>query len=197
MFNPVFNKDGSVSYFRIICLITALGCFICGCVMNSNSNDDELAQVPAKEQSDASLRAQTENARISSLKLREKAVEEFVSNTEFMQTCGTLDRSYDNCVVELSDDLKPYYSLALDSSDDGYSMVIEATPQNNDSCRLFESNSNGEILGLNDKGESDKNCLLDLENKSNTFKVLRDTDNKSGQSAPSGLTPLVKQLTNR
>ena len=133
----------------------------------------------------------------NSLEIREKAVAELAQNAEFMQTCGTLDRSYDNCVVELSDDLKPFYSLDLESSDDGYSMILTATEQNKDSCRTFESNSNGEIIGLNEQGESDKNCLLDLAKDENNFKVSRDTDNKSGQSAPSGLAPLVKHLTNR
>ena len=126
-----------------------------------------------------------------------KAVAELAQNTEFMQTCGTLDRSYDNCVVELSDELKPYYSMDLDSSDDGYSLILKATDNNTDTCRLFESNSNGELIGLNEHGESDKNCLLDLANGENNFKVSRDTDNKSGQSAPSGLAPIVKHLTNR
>ncbi|SFK42873.1 hypothetical protein [Succinivibrio dextrinosolvens] len=194
MFNPVFNKDGSVSYFRVFCLITAVSCLICGCVMKTSNNDD-LSDLQAQS---AMIEKDLDNVpEENSLEIREKAVAELAQNAEFMQTCGTLDRSYDNCVVELSDDLKPFYSLDLDSSDDGYSMILTATEQNKDSCRTFESNSNGEIIGLNEHGESDKNCLLDLAKNENNFKVSRDTDNKSGQSAPSGLAPLVKHLTNR
>ena len=194
MFNPVFNKDGSVSYFRVICLITAVSCFVCGCVMKSSKNEDQTASNAEPVQT---VEAESSAQEDSSLQIREKAIAELASNAEFMQTCGTLDRSYDNCVVELSEDLKPYYSMDLDSSDDGYSLVLKATEQNKDNCRLFESNSNGELIGLNENGESDKNCLLDLANSDNNFKVSRDTDDKSGQSAPSGLAPLVKHLTNR
>ena len=194
MFNPVFNKDGSVSYFRVFCLITAVSCLICGCVMKT-FNTDDLSDLQAQT---AMIEKDLDNVpEDNSLEIREKAVAELSQNAEFMQTCGTLDRSYDNCVVELSDDLKPFYSLDLESSDDGYSMILTATEQNKDSCRTFESNSNGEIIGLNEQGESDKNCLLDLAKDENNFKVSRDTDNKSGQSAPSGLAPLVKHLTNR
>lgn len=194
MFNPVFNKDGSVSYFRVFCLITAVSCLICGCVMKTSNNDD-LSDLQAQT---AMIEKDLDNVpEENSLEIREKAVAELAQNAEFMQTCGTLDRSYDNCVVELSDDLKPFYSLDLESSDDGYSMILTATEQNKDSCRTFESNSNGEIIGLNEHGESDKNCLLDLAKDEINFKVFRDTDNKSGQSAPSGLAPLVKHLTNR
>ncbi len=193
MFNPVFNKDGSVSYFRVCCLITAVSCLICGCVMKSSKPDD-LSDLQAQ----TALLAEEDTPSVdNSLEIREKAVAELAQNTEFMQTCGTLDRSYDNCVVELSEDLKPYYSMDLESSDDGYSLILKATDNNTDTCRLFESNSNGELIGLNEQGESDKNCLLDLANGENNFKVSRDTDNKSGQSAPSGLAPIVKHLTNR
>jgi len=157
------------------------------------SEDVEAAHLEAVQAKSKDL----EDRFDSSKQIRERALVEFALNTEFMQTCGTLDRSYDNCVVELSDDLKPYYSMALDSGDDGYSMVLNATSKNHDNCRSFESNSNGELIGINDRGEPDKNCLLDLANSDNTFKVFRDTDNTSGQSAPSGLTPLVKHLTNR
>ena len=194
MFNPVFNKDGSVSYFRVFCLITAVSCLICGCVMKTSNNDD-LSDLQAQT---AMIEKDLDNVpEENSLEIREKAVAELAQNAEFMQTCGTLDRSYDNCVVELSDDLKPYYSMDLESSDDGYSLILKATDNNTDTCRLFESNSNGELIGLNEQGESDKNCLLDLAKDENNFKVSRDTDNKSGQSAPSGLAPLVKHLTNR
>ena len=47
MFNPIFNADGSLSYFRVTCLIVALGCLIGGCVMDSSSdskNKDEVSE---------------------------------------------------------------------------------------------------------------------------------------------------------
>ena len=59
MFNPVFNQDGRVSYFRVTCLAIAIGCFVTGCVMHQETQEvtqvtdtvvsDEVAEVETSD----------------------------------------------------------------------------------------------------------------------------------------------------
>ena len=104
MFNPIFNADGSLSYFRVTCLIVALGCLIGGCVMDSSSdskNKDKVAEdVTAQvENQDSGVEADDS---LSTDEIRTIALKEVYQATRYMQTCGALDKGYDNCSVSLS-----------------------------------------------------------------------------------------------
>lgn len=53
MFNPIFNADGSLSYFRVTCLVIALGCLIGGCVMDGASGSNSKAESLTQPSEDA------------------------------------------------------------------------------------------------------------------------------------------------
>ena len=122
MFNPVYNADGRISYFRVLCLSVAFGCFICGCMVDNDKKSAQRTQNVASVQEETLLPAVKHDYK----QIRTLALEEFTFDVEYLQTCGTLDRGFDNCVVELSDSLKPYYSLNLDASADGYKIAFVA-----------------------------------------------------------------------
>ncbi|MGN1281373.1 MAG: hypothetical protein ACI4UM_05660 [Succinivibrio sp.] len=196
MFNPVLNADGSVSYFRIICLVVATACFVSGCVMDDSSSQtvapDENVTAVQEESVKETTKEETDFG-----KLRSYAISEIISDSLYMQTCGALDRGYENCSVTLSDNLKPYYDLSLDAADDGFAIMLRAKDSNKDECRVFEADSNGVLKATDSNGLDDQNCTAMLDMSSRKFSILRDTDANEGQMAPSGLRPIVKNLTQR
>ena len=66
-----------------------------------------------------------------------------------------------------------------------------------DKCKIFEINSNGEWLAINDNGDMDADCLDRGVFDSHRFALVRDTDNNDGQIAPSGLAPIGTILSSR
>lgn len=199
MFNPIFNADGSLSYFRVTCLIVALGCLIGGCVMDSSSDgknkdevsDDVTAQVENKdavEEADDSLSAE---------EIRTIALKEVYQATRYMQTCGALDKGYDNCTVSLSEQAKPYFTMVLDTATDGFTLRFNATENNSDTCKVFETDSDGSVNALNAKGELDPSCSEAIDKTLKQFTISRDTDANDGQLAPSGFTPIVRNISQR
>ena len=193
MFNPVYNADGRISYFRVLCLSVAFGCFICGCMVDNDKKTAQRTQNVASVQEETLLPAVKHDYK----QIRTLALEEFTFDVEYLQTCGTLDRGFDNCVVELSDSLKPYYSLNLDASADGYKIAFVANEDSKDELRSFESDSNGDIRIVDSDGNFDKKALSELKKAKGKFKIIRDTDNQDGHAAPSGLSPMVRNLSKR
>ncbi len=203
MFNPIFNKDGSLSFFRLFCLIVAVSCATAYYVTGQGKDTKSVAKTESAQVSEvvetakADAVKEDEPEEVSPVAIREKALLELKDESEYMQICGAVDNGYDNCSVDLPEELESFYSMRLHSWGDGYKLVLLAKDENKDLCRQFESNSNGEIIGFNENGEADQKCLLGLDNLERGFTVLRDTDNNEGLSAPSGLSPLVTNLSKR
>ena len=165
MFNPIFNTDGSLSYFRVTCLIVALGCLIGGCVMDSSSDsknkDDVSEDVTAQvENQDSGVEADDS---LSADEIRTIALKEIYQATRYMQTCGALDKGYDNCTVSLSEQAKPYFTMVFDTANDGFTLRFNATENNSDTCKVFETDSDGSVKALNAKGELDPSCTEVIE----------------------------------
>ena len=199
MFNPIFNADGSLSYFRVTCLVIALGCLIGGCVMDgasgSNSKVESLTQASEDAQSSSSDVEADDS--LSADDIRTIALKEVYQATKYMQTCGAFDRSYDNCTVTLSEQAKPYFSMNLDTATDGFTLMFNATDSNTDSCRVFETDSDGTVTALNAEGKVDSSCTEALDRALKKFSITRDTDTNDGQLAPSGFTPIVRNISQR
>lgn len=199
MFNPIFNADGSLSYFRVTCLIVALGCLIGGCVMDSSSdgkNKDEISDdVTAQVESQDSVEEADDS--LSADEIRTIALKEVYQATRYMQTCGALDKGYDNCTVSLSEQAKPYFTMVLDTATDGFTLRFNATENNSDTCKVFETDSDGSVKALNAKGELDPSCSEAIDKTLKQFTISRDTDANDGQLAPSGFTPIVRNISQR
>lgn len=173
MFNPIFNADGSLSYFRVTCLIVALGCLIGGCVMDSSSdskNKDKVAEdVTAQvENQDSGVEADDS---LSTDEIRTIALKEVYQATRYMQTCGALDKGYDNCSVSLSEQAKPYFTMVFDTATDGFTLRFNATENNSDTCKVFETDSDGSVKALNAKGELDPSCTEVIDKTLKQFTI--------------------------
>lgn len=194
MFNPVFNQDGRVSYFRVTCLAIAIGCFVTGCVMHQETQ--EVTQVTDTVVSDEVAEVETSDSE-NFEEIRKLALSQIKNATLYLQTCGELDNTFDNCSFDFTKEFTQYYQVKLDAFADGFDLTIKAKSNNNDSCKLFKVDSNGSYTAFNQDNTQDDSCISDLAKSLNTLTIHRDTDYKEGQIAPSGLSPIVRNLSQR
>ncbi|HAO91075.1 MAG: hypothetical protein PUB79_07025 [Succinivibrio sp.] len=194
MFNPVFNQDGRVSYFRVTCLAIAIGCFVTGCVMHQETQ--EVTQVTDTVVSDEVAEVETSDSE-NFEEIRKLALSQIKNATLYLQTCGELDNTFDNCSFDFTKEFTQYYQVKLDAFADGFDLTVKAKSNNNDSCKLFKVDSNGSYTAFNQDNTQDESCISDLANSLNTLTIHRDTDYKEGQIAPSGLSPIVHNLSQR
>lgn len=194
MFNPVFNQDGRVSYFRVTCLAIAIGCFVTGCVMHQETQ--EVTQVTDTVVSDEVAEVETSDSE-NFEEIRKLALSQIKNATLYLQTCGELDNTFDNCSFDFTKEFTQYYQVKLDAFADGFDLTVKAKSNNNDSCKLFKVDSNGNYTAFNQDNTQDESCISDLANSLNTLTIHRDTDYKEGQIAPSGLSPIVHNLSQR
>ena len=194
MFNPVFNQDGRVSYFRVTCLAIAIGCFVTGCVMHQETQ--EVTQVTDTVVSDEVAEVETSDSE-NFEEIRKLALSQIKNATLYLQTCGELDNTFDNCSFDFTKEFTQYYQVKLDAFADGFDLTIKAKSNNNDSCKLFKVDSNGSYTAFNQDNTQDESCISDLANSLNNLTIHRDTDYKEGQIAPSGLSPIVRNLSQR
>lgn len=194
MFNPVFNQDGRVSYFRVTCLAIAIGCFVTGCVMHQETQ--EVTQVTDTVVSDEVAEVETSDSE-NFEEIRKLALSQIKNATLYLQTCGELDNTFDNCSFNFTKEFTQYYQVKLDAFADGFDLTVKAKSNNNDSCKLFKVDSNGSYTAFNQDNTQDESCISDLANSLNNLTIHRDTDYKEGQIAPSGLSPIVHNLSQR
>lgn len=194
MFNPVFNQDGRVSYFRVTCLAIAIGCFVTGCVMHQETQ--EVTQVTDTVVSDEVAEVETSDSE-NFEEIRKLALSQIKNATLYLQTCGELDNTFDNCSFNFTKEFTQYYQVKLDAFADGFDLTVKAKSNNNDSCKLFKVDSNGSYTAFNQDNTQDDSCISDLAKSLNTLTIHRDTDYKEGQIAPSGLSPIVHNLSQR
>ena len=194
MFNPVFNQDGRVSYFRVTCLAIAIGCFVTGCVMHQETQ--EVTQVTDTVVSDEVAEVETSDSE-NFEEIRKLALSQIKNATLYLQTCGELDNTFDNCSFDFTKEFTQYYQVKLDAFADGFDLTVKARSNNNDSCKLFRVDSNGSYTAFNQDNTQDESCISDLAMSLNTLTIHRDTDYKEGQIAPSGLSPIVHNLSQR
>ena len=194
MFNPVFNQDGRVSYFRVTCLAIAIGCFVTGCVMHQETQ--EVTQVTDTVVSDEVAEVETSDSE-NFEEIRKLALSQIKNATLYLQTCGELDNTFDNCSFDFTKEFTQYYQVKLDAFADGFDLTVKAKSNNNDSCKLFRVDSNGSYTAFNQDNTQDESCISDLAMSLNTLTIHRDTDYKEGQIAPSGLSPIVHNLSQR
>ena len=194
MFNPVFNQDGRVSYFRVTCLAIATGCFVTGCVMHQETQ--EVTQVTDTVVSDEVAEVETSDSE-NFEEIRKLALSQIKNATLYLQTCGELDNTFDNCSFDFTKEFTQYYQVKLDAFADGFDLTVKAKSNNNDSCKLFKVDSNGSYTAFNQDNTQDDSCISDLAKSLNTLTIHRDTDYKEGQIAPSGLSPIVRNLSQR
>ena len=194
MFDPVFNQDGRGSYFRVTCLAIAIGCFVTGCVMHQETQ--EVTQVTDTVVSDEVAEVETSDSE-NFEEIRKLALSQIKNATLYLQTCGELDNTFDNCSFDFTKEFTQYYQVKLDAFADGFDLTVKAKSNNNDSCKLFKVDSNGSYTAFNQDNTQDESCISDLANSLNTLTIHRDTDYKEGQIAPSGLSPIVHNLSQR
>jgi len=208
MFNLVYEINGKISRFRVTCLAVASVCFISGTYLKLISSNDTVevssratapvsTSVDISDSAEEKFTAEDKTLAFDYVQIRQKAVQDLKKNDEYMGFCSVVDHNSEQCKVSIEKDLSPYYVLSYDVNSEGYNLHLEATEQNKDKCKIFEINSNGEWLAINENGDMDADCLDRGVFDSHRFALVRDTDNNDGQIAPSGLAPIGTILSSR
>lgn len=208
-FSPLFNEDGSICYFRVICL--ALGAF-CALLhvflkawtapaLTPESGDLQLSaqsldlnqvqtvSYAAAEEEDSawSFFSSEEAAKKQLIKIRRQALTEMNDSAAYLSACGNINAGYVGCKYQFSDEVQPYYDASIEAMADGFMITLQAKgSQLQDDCAKFVINSEGYYEGFNKQGHIDKKCLLDISPSSSVLALHRSVDNLRGNPAPSG-----------
>ncbi len=206
-FHPLYNEDGSVSWFRAGCLLLLAVCMIAYALLSADSDEaGDSAAGGTEILSDNSSASGTDGSRgLQSLfgsgesshrsiilAHRRNALDELENGAGFLSSCGDINAGFIGCHFEFSDQVLQFYDASIDAADDGFSIVLRAKGgQLDDLCVEYGINSEGTVYALNKEGHRDMSCLPDHLKNRKTAALHRLTDDVQPNQAPSGARPLI------
>lgn len=218
MFHPIYNQDGSVAVFRVLCLIIVAFCMMAYAVIllekNSGGPEEEGTQLrsgaPAAAAGAEEEKAKEEQARKKAAESRKQkealrleqvrntALAELESGVHFLESCGAVNPGFEGCSLSFSETVTGNYRIRSEAADDGFFIQMEArSGQLKDKCRSFFVDSSGVYRATGSEGGDAPECLpqsfmAGLSEEVPSF--ARATDQLQGFEAPSGLQPLSRKL---
>lgn len=222
MFHPIYNQDGTVAAFRVLCLVIVAFCMMAYAVIflgksgvipeigeevhsQSTVSDEEAkaeaARKKAEHEKAAKAEAQAQARRQETLRLeqvRNTALSELESGVHFLESCGAVNPGFEGCTLSFSKTVSGNYTVRSEAADDGFFILLEAQgKQLNDKCRTFFADSGGIYAATNQAGLDDPGCLpqafMDVADSDEVPSFARATDRLQGFDAPSGMQPLSGQ----
>ena len=199
-FHILYNADGSLSYFRAGCLLTAAVCMAAYALMpHGQQTDAEPAAQTAAAQTDESSNPLTEifsskeeEAQKQRLELRTLALRELDDGAHFLTTCGNINAGFEGCRFEFSPEVLAAYDATVDAADDGFASTLKAKgAQAEDLCTEFGINSEGAVYARDKYGKEQRSCLPESLTKPDLSALTRITDDLIPNAAPSGRQPVL------
>lgn len=205
MFHPIFNYDGKVSIFRVVCLTIFAFCLIIYGVLaltSNDSNDRSNAQAQVSNQQDDVIEDETfdeedDDEYQQLVKNRRMMLIELKDTVAFLSSCGNINAGFEGCRVDFSEQFKRYYKASVEAFDDGFSISVEAiNVQASDHCFKITVDSSLNVSVLDHKNQDitnkcvPNNYLKDLID----IPVARKTDHIESYLAPSGMDIIVKDV---
>ncbi len=199
LFHPVFNQDGTVSLFRVSCLLVALLSFIALAILKFqeseggalSANEESVTESKA---SSFSLFKEQEDPKEVILENRKLALTELEEASEFFRTCGLLNQGFEGCAYTFSDKVLGSFIPKVEAFDDGFSLSLFAKgAQLNDLCPTLEVTSQSGLLAFDSQGKLTESCLLKKQNVQ-ISSLRRSTDELHGNPAPSGRKKILTQV---
>lgn len=198
LFHPLYNADGSLSVFRLICL-TVTACCLLSYPFVKNSG--QSSQSAASSQETASSKTSVLGSFIESdekkelkklQKIRKDALVELKSGFDFLNSCGNINAGFEGCSFKFSEEVLKFYDAKVTTADDGFSIELKAKKDmQKDECVQFSINSLGEFKALDKMNRATDKCTPKDFVKKNLSTIYRATDYIEGQAAPSGRVPVV------
>ncbi len=156
----VRNGDGSVSVFRLCCLLVLAACMLAyGCVLAlADDGGAPSARQHASEgaQPGASAKADEEEEADTAEGVRALAFRELDEADEYYRQCGSVNEGFVGCNWKFSPQVSKYYEGRSVAADDGFAITLSARPTNPDKgrCAVLEVTSGGSRTSLDEKGRA-------------------------------------------
>ena len=142
-FHPIYNNDGSIAYFRLICLIIAVVCFLIYAI---------LALLKPTEASASSVEDVQENEQ--NIKIRRQALFEMADGYAFFKACGSINNSFSECSWSVSDVINDFYSPTVKAGEKDFSLSLAIKKDKwSDLCAAMRLNGKGEFKALDLEGK--------------------------------------------
>lgn len=194
MFNPIYNHDGSVSVFRVICLVVISLCMLSYAVILLSSSESTQVSAPAAVADEKPApqveqeKPQASVVRIDPVKLRKQALNELASSIRYFEACGVLSRGYEGCHFAFSKVVTDRYEVTEDAVDDGFIISFKLKNSEEDSsCSLMSYSSSGDHLSHGADGRISDSCFPeDFLSDGSVSQLHHATDHVEGKPAPSG-----------
>ncbi|MCR5536851.1 MAG: hypothetical protein K6F05_05490 [Succinivibrio sp.] len=171
--NPIYNADGTLSKFRIVCLLVIAVCMLAYGWLNfqaessadtrSAANDvaaAQTAQEDAGEGIDLFLPAKN-----SFVQAKVAAIDEFFESISFYNLCGSLNKGYEGCRFKYSDAVTSLYNVEAEASDDGFILNLKLIdPQKDTTCTAMSYSSSGDLFSYDEQGNhTEQQCFLEVD----------------------------------
>ena len=166
MFHPIYNADGSVSRFRLVCLGVLAVCLIAYAltVLMAPSDPTLVKEESVSDEIDA-----------DALKLRTKALSDLADGYAFLKACDLINNGFSGCTWTVSDEVGKAYAHEVKFASKAFVLSLALKDTNGgDICARLVLDSQGKFKA-EDQGGRDitakcfpKNFLaLSKENSQN------------------------------
>ncbi len=184
MFHPIYNNDGRVSVFRLLCLVVIALCMgIYGFLLLNKESANSASLSDVKDNKSETLAKDNSDNNLDS------ALKEFASSASFLSSCGILNQGFEGCDITFSNKVLATFNTRQDIADDGY--VLEISAKKPQHCAVFKA-VNDEFFAFDDQGKAADDCLNLLKAQKANL-ISHDYERLQGQPAPSGFVPLFTQ----
>ncbi len=185
MFHPIYNLNGRISIFRLICLLIIAVCMLLyGVLLLAESNNSINSNI------DGDDLAKKENVQIkNNTDSLTEVIFELQNASAYLSSCGILNQGFEGCDINFSKKVSEKFLISVDLAEDGYSLELKS--KNTQHCALILV-MNDEFKAYDEHGKIAKDCLNALS--TNKTKLAgHDYETLQGQPAPSGIAPIFTQ----
>ncbi len=193
-FHPIFNEDGTISLFRVGCLVVLALSVLAYFMLKPHDGGNAFAKavLSVDKKNEASGAKACEDYDL--VAVRQMALAELNDGAEFFKACGNINFGFEGCNYQFSDKLLSFYIPRVYAADDGFTITLTAKGrQRLDDCVKFTVDSIGTFVALDNRGLETDKCLWQT---ASDHGVLRVTDDLPGRPAPSGAHKVVTSVAN-
>lgn len=186
MFHPIYNANGRISIFRLVCLVIIAACMLVyGFLLlvepnksiDQKADRDELVQNGNNQVQEKDQDPLTE------------VIFELQNVASYLSSCGIINQGFEGCEIDFSKNISDKFLTFIDLAEDGYSLELKSKTTQHCSLILV---MNDEFRAYDENGKFATDCLNVLDtNKAKS--IAHDYETMQGQPAPSGFAPVFTQ----
>lgn len=185
MFHPIYNLNGRISIFRLICLLIIAACMLAyGVLLLTGANERTNLNIDSDEL------AKSENIQVrNKTDSLTEVISELQNASYYLSSCGILNQGFEGCDINFSKNISEKFFISVDLAEDGYSLELKS--KNTQHCALILV-MNDEFKAYDEHGKIAADCLSALSTNKNKL-AGHDYETLQGQPAPSGFSPIFTQ----